>query len=142
MSATVAEVIAAARELLGVPYHHQGRNPVAGLDCVGLAVVVAQRLGIAVADVTGYPMTGNGDLLLRSLGAQYRRVPVEEAEPSDLIACRIRPGGRATHMGILTDRAEGLGLLHTYARAGKVVEHGFVSPWTERTVAVYRWREA
>lgn len=142
MTATAAEIIAAARSLIGVPYHHQGRDPAVALDCVGLGIVVAGMVGIPALDESGYGRTGNGDLLVRCLAEQYPQIEPSDAQPGDLIACRIRPGGRATHMGILGERAGELTLIHTYARVMRVVEHGFVSPWTERTVAAFRWGEA
>jgi hypothetical protein len=45
-------VIEAARECLGTPFRHQGRIVGEALDCAGVAVHVAERLGYGVLDVT------------------------------------------------------------------------------------------
>ena len=42
-------MIAAARACLGTPFHHQGRMPGVGLDCIGLVIVALARCGYVCA---------------------------------------------------------------------------------------------
>ena len=54
---TRLEVQAAARTWLGVKFRHQGRST-AGLDCIGLLVMVGQHFGVPHTDYqhyTGWP---------------------------------------------------------------------------------------
>ena len=44
----------AARNYLGVPFKHQGRNPSIGIDCIGLAQLAARDCGIVAPDWTDY----------------------------------------------------------------------------------------
>jgi cell wall-associated NlpC family hydrolase len=48
-----ADIVAAARGWIGVPWRHQGRSR-AGVDCVGLIVVVCRELGLSDYDSTVY----------------------------------------------------------------------------------------
>ncbi len=43
-------------ELIGTKYRHQGRDPVRGLDCLGLIMVAAKRLfNVKIRELVDYP---------------------------------------------------------------------------------------
>jgi cell wall-associated NlpC family hydrolase len=125
-----SEVIAVARQYLGVPWVHQGRTR-AGLDCGGLIVRVAHDLGLSEFDVGGYGPEPDGRLLRRYLQAQAEHVLF--AERGDILLLRFVRYPQ--HLGIYT----GEGIIHTYQQVGRVVEHAFDSTWRARVVDAYSY---
>ncbi len=53
MAVTANDIVAQAREWLGVKWRHQGRNR-GGIDCAGLLLVVARHFDIPNGDMVGY----------------------------------------------------------------------------------------
>ena len=129
-----AAILARARRLLGTPFHHQGRVPGRGLDCVGLAVVVAHDLGLSAYDWTGYPRLPQPRLLFaHAARAGFRRKPVERAAGGDLLVMRFHAD--PCHVAIATEDARGI--VHACARRGRVVEHRLDRRWRERIVGCF-----
>lgn len=123
-----AAITAAARQYLGVRYHHQGRAR-AGMDCAGLIVCVARDLGIPAQDMVGYGRLPVGDALRQTLDEQAVRVP--HYREGDILLIRFHT--EPQHLAIVTDK----GMIHSYAAARKVVEHRIDSHWASRVVAAY-----
>jgi cell wall-associated NlpC family hydrolase len=129
---TPHDVITEARALKGTPYRHQGRSSF-GIDCVGLVLVVMERLG-----------TINDDLR----HANYGRLPREElirktathctrldaVEPGALILIRWPGESNPGHSAICT----GTGMIHAFATLEKVVEHGYRGAWVKQTHSFWR----
>jgi len=135
-----AEIVAAAREVLGTPYGHQGRVGGLALDCAGVPVYVAQRLGVPLADFTRYGRAPVPAEMRSALNANLRRVPVADLAPGDVVWMRF--GGVPQHLGIVGDyRHGGLSLIHAYNGAGldRVVEHRLDATWRARIVACWRY---
>lgn len=134
------DIIAAARECLGTPFRHQGRLLGIGLDCAGVAVQVAQRIGIEHFDVAGYGRTPADGQLERALAAQPGLDLVDDhpcgakARPGDLLLMRFAADPQ--HLAIL---AEGT-IIHAYESVGMCCEHRLSATWAARIVRVYRFR--
>lgn len=132
-----ADVVFAARECLGTPFRHQGRIPGVALDCAGLIIAVAQRLGIAHSDVDGYGRRPHMGLLEATLDSQPALVRVADGErfPGDILLMRFAadPQHLAIHAGDT--------IIHSWASPGKVCEHRLDAIWQSRIVAAYRFRE-
>lgn len=56
MNITAAALVDEARKLIGIPFHHQGRNE-HGLDCMGLVLLAAQRAGGDIPTAAALPDT-------------------------------------------------------------------------------------
>lgn len=118
------QVVRAARQYVGVPYRHQGRDAVSGLDCLGLVIAVARDIGHDVTlDRTDYERITDGvelrDKLLDS-GMTEGSLP----EPGDVVQICFRGlDGYGQHVGIVADGAHELHLIHAYerARTGRVI---------------------
>ena len=83
---TVDEIVAAARECLGTPFHHQGRVLGYGLDCAGVAAHVARAVGCEVVEVSGYGRTPAHGQIEQALEAQpYLMRIAESPRPGDLL---------------------------------------------------------
>jgi len=128
-----------ARRWLGTPFRHRGRLKGVGVDCLGLAVGVAEALGLPVIDSLDYPRRPDAETLRAGLAAQLQRLEPEAARPGDLL--RLAVNGKATHLGILSRLADGRpGLIHAYAPCRKVVEHGWDGQWPGPAVDAWRYR--
>jgi NlpC/P60 family putative phage cell wall peptidase len=128
--ATRSEVVAAAREWIGVPYMHQGRNRF-GVDCVGLLIVVARGLGLTSYDVTGYSRVPHAEFLRTECDRMMGRIPIDERQPGDVVLMRFKR--EPQHLAFVTDR----GFLHAYGGSGRVVESAMPPEWVRRIVAAY-----
>ncbi|UYY76664.1 peptidoglycan endopeptidase [Sphingomonas sp. R1] len=113
-----ATVLAAARRAIGVPFRPQGRDPVSGLDCVGLAALALGRTA-----PTGYRLRlGDAAAVSHALRAAGL-VEVAGAVPGDLLLCRSGPG--QLHLAIRSEN----GIVHADAVARRVVERPGAVPW-------------
>src|SRR5262245_58328797 len=109
-----------ARALVGSRFRPQGRDPLRGLDCVGL-VCAAYRIP-AEEIPCDYRMRGrNADRLQAHLGRFFRTV--REPRPGDLVTFQVAPD--QLHLAVLSDR----GFIHADAGLRTVVETPGVSPW-------------
>lgn len=124
------EVVQEARKWLGVPWRHQGRDH-NGIDCAGLIIKVAHGLGISSFDCSGYGLTPDGESLRAEL---ERHVDAKPARIGSIVLLRFISAPQ--HLAILTD----IGLIHAYARAGRVIETSFDERWRRRVVGFYRYR--
>lgn len=134
---TVDAILVAARECLGTPFRHQGRMVGRGLDCAGVLEYVSKSVGEAPVDVKGYPRRPDGNLAA-ALDAQPFLVRVTGAPQSgDFLLFHYEDDAHPGHLGICA----GDNLIHAWAHAKKVAEHGFTPEWRRRLVRTYRFRE-
>lgn len=116
---TRQDIVAAAKNWVGVPYRHMGRNHY-GVDCVGLIIKVAHDVGLTTYDTTNYPKRPKAADLLREMRNYLQQVPKGEAGPGDILV--IAAPSSPVHMGVLEVDERGQSwLIHAYAPARKVV---------------------
>lgn len=125
-----------ARKWLDVPWRHAGRNR-AGIDCVGLGVVVTRALGICDYDVVTYSKEPT-DGMLEHIEAVAERIPVQDAAPGDILILNFGP--YPFHAGFLADRDGKPTIIHANARARKVIEEPYTGQWARMTSHAYRLR--
>ena len=107
----------AARAAVGARFRLHGRDPVSGLDCVGLAA-----LALGIEAPTGYALRGgDADEVSTRLDAMLARADGMAA--GDLLLLRTGPG--QLHLAI---RTEG-GVVHADAGLRRVVERPGALPW-------------
>lgn len=127
---TRAEIVAAARALLKVPFLHQGRTR-EGIDCAGVVVYVAHRLNLSAFDATGYRRlpAGIGQETIEDVcRREMRQIDPATAKPGDVALFVI--GKRPRHLAILGDYPQGgLSIIHAYEPAGRVTETAFDLSW-------------
>lgn len=136
------EIIACARGWIGTPFHHQGRRKSVGVDCLGLLTGIAAELGLrdmkgallSAHDRADYPFEAKHNDLQARLGELLTR-KTGKPMPGDVALIRLDRIPR--HVAVVSDYVNGLGLIHAYAQAGKVVEHALDSWWQKRVVGVY-----
>jgi NlpC/P60 family putative phage cell wall peptidase len=131
---TGADIVQEARTWLGTPYHHQGRVRSAGVDCIGVVIGVAHALGLSEFDTRDYGRIPNGNMMRAMLMQHLDSVPLWEHQAGDIGLFTFVK--EPQHVGIFTEN----GILHAYADAKQCVEHGFIKPWPQRLVAVFRFK--
>lgn len=130
-------IVALARETLETPFRHQGRSPVNGIDCVGVAAHVANGLGLPYIDQIGYARQPFGGQLESALDEQpcLVRIPVAQASAGDVLVMRF--AGDPQHVAILAGKT----IIHAFEKNKKVVEHDLTEYWRTRIVRAYRFVE-
>jgi cell wall-associated NlpC family hydrolase len=136
MAVTRADVITCARGFVGVQYAHQGRSR-AGLDCVGLLIVVARELGLADIHYTAYGREPRPVEMIQLLEAHLDRRHLLDARPGDLLLLDLPV---PCHLGILGRHAGHETLIHAALRYGRVVEHGYDAGWVQKTRRAFAYR--
>ena len=117
---TRAEIVTAARGWIGVPWRHQGRSR-AGVDCVGLVVVVCQGLGLSDYDSTVYGRDPDPTRFLGHFTAGGAvRINPRDAEDGDLLV--FRQSAFPCHAGIRSTQFEVPYVIHAHLAHRKVVE--------------------
>ena len=124
MSGAIADrIVAAARDLVGVPFRLQGRSKVSGIDCVGLAALALVQAGHRGAPPRCYGLRSGDAALARGWLEQAGLRVVEQGQAGDLAL--VRPGPLQLHLMILVPG----GHVHAHAGLGRVVETPGPSPW-------------
>jgi NlpC/P60 family putative phage cell wall peptidase len=126
-------MIASARACLGTPFHHQGRSPGLGLDCIGLVVVALTSVGFSVRDRADYGRRPDGKSLIAALNEHGAR-RVEDIEAADVLVFRY--DNQPQHVALASSAAT---MIHSFAPAGKVVETPIGDYWKRRLTAIYRF---
>ena len=120
-----------ALALVGTPFRPQGRNPLHGLDCVGLCLA-AYDLPLRLAR-DDYRLRGDyGGELQAAIARRFREVDAARAKRGDLLL--MRPAADQVHLAIITAR----GFVHANARLRRVVEAPGAPGWP--IVATFRLR--
>ena len=125
-------MLAAARRCLGTPFHHQGRQPGVGLDCIGLIIVAMTAAGLRVQDQQDYGPRPDGQSLVAGLLA-HGAVPVSDIMPSDILLFRYDQ--QPQHVALAMDEQS---MIHAFAPAGRVVESSLGDYWRRRLLGIYR----
>lgn len=135
--ATRAEFVSIAREFLGVRWQHQGRTE-QGIDCVGLLVVPAIRLGVLQPgdDITDYPRQQDGSQLSALLHRHCARLPRwQDGHLGDILAIKFTD--QPQHVAIITrsyDPRWGCFVIHAFGNSeigGQVIEHRLDQIWLQ-----------
>ena len=143
MSGIEEAVVAEARRWIGTPYQHQASRRGAGSDCLGLLRGV-WRAVIGAEPVIVPPYSEDwsepqGDERLWQAALAHLRPTVQEA-PGDILLFRMRDGGVAKHLGIVSDVGSHPAFIHSYTGHG-VVESPLSAPWRRRIVARFVFPE-
>lgn len=137
---TTTDIVSIARETLGTPYMHQGRVGGLALDCAGVPVYVAKRLGISLTDYTRYGRLPVPNEMRAALDHHLLRVSKTEMRAGDVAWIRFQQ--EPQHLAIVGDYPlGGMSLIHAYNGAGlnRVVEHRMNETWYARICGVWRY---
>lgn len=137
------KIVTQARTWLGTPFKHQGRLKGVGVDCLGLIVGVLTELEINISgknisqiDEQNYSMLPSGERLQNKLNQYLQKVEISQISPGDILLMQFTR--EPQHLAFVASHPNGLGLIHAYLQAGKVVEHSLDDVWQSRIVAAYK----
>ena len=133
---TPAAVVAAARAHIGTRWQHQGRLPGVSLDCAGLVIVVARKLGLVppTFDINGYTRVPDGTMLDWCNRHMTQLQGPELGAVLSLIVHR-----EPQHLGVVGDyRHGGWSLIHAASNAGRVIETRLMICKTMRIAGAWR----
>lgn len=140
MHARSDNIIAAANELVGVRYRHQGRT-LHGIDCVGVPIYIAAKLGIKEWDTTAYgprPNVREFDRLIMDTGAKL--LPFAEMSSGDML--RMNYQGWPVHIGIYEVDSKGQEwIIHAYASHKMVTRDSLTDHMKQFIQSVWRFPE-
>lgn len=111
------EVVAAARSWKDVKWRKCGRSR-AGIDCIGLIVMVAKDLGLEPADYPNYSSIPDGTKLKDMIHEQA--VKINYPRPGSFGLFHLK--GFPFHVGFFAEKHGKLSLIHAFAKRRKVVE--------------------
>jgi cell wall-associated NlpC family hydrolase len=135
---TNLELIAQARELVGVPWIHQGRTRL-GVDCIGLVVLAAKNAGLdifAAARVT--PVRRYSREASPELCSLVDRCceKIDSPIPGCIALFRFPRELYPKHFAIIAENGT---MIHAEAKSrSRVIEHGYRSLWLKRTDGLYK----
>src|SRR5574343_658591 len=121
------DVVREARKVIGAIWVHQGRDPATGLDCLGVIVWVAKRLGLHFPDRTDYGREPIGMLLVEEVRERLVEIPVGTEQSGDVLILRTPGKQLPTHVAIVAKGENELMLIHSIqlSAAQKTVEEPY-----------------
>ena len=128
------DIAEAARALVGTPYHHQGRKPGVGLDCIGVPIAAARAAGLDVHDFAGYGPLPMPEVLLTEIAKDCDEITLGEAKPGDVLCFKtglVTP----THFGVLVDDQH---FVHAYNKLDRVGVQLLDPRWIRALHSVWR----
>ncbi len=139
---TRQELMTEIRELIDTPFLDNGFSP-DGLDCVGLIMYPAHKLGLLTDEQVKmgqdeYLRIAIDARLVRRCEKYLRRVAKNKMEPCDIILFRPEGFRFATHVGwyVGSDR-----VIHSAEKYRRVVETHISQQLEKEIVRVYRFKE-
>lgn len=89
-----------------------------GLDCGGVILHVANKIGVKYTDPIGYSMIPRPNIVLDALAIFSTEIPSAYSMPGDIVTIKIGRHDRIIHCGILSD----YGVIHAVGSVGRVIE--------------------
>lgn len=135
---TGADVVTAARTMIGTPWIHQGRLPGVALDCAGLVICSARTLGLLPDgwDIADYGRNPDGTLVDH---CDAHMQPIGELELGAVIVVAIQRDPQ--HLGIVADYLHGgWSIVHASSTAGRVIETRLMWARNQQLRGIYRLR--
>jgi cell wall-associated NlpC family hydrolase len=138
---TKIEITQEARTWINTPFHHQGRLKGVGVDCIGLVIGVARRLGLVPGDfdIQAYPRSPDGVSLMRTAHLHMDLIDQAAMGIGDVVVVRF--GKDPQHFGIIGDyRHGGLSIIHAAGATGRVIETRLMFTPSMQFVAAFELR--
>ena len=129
-SSAGSQLAAAAENLIGCPYRFHGRNPVTGLDCIGLVFASLEAIGRKPSVPTGYNLRNASiDRFLPSFSVNGLFCVRDTHEVGDVVL--TMPGPNQTHLLIRSARG---GFIHAHAGLKRTVHTPGSLPWPAQQI--------
>lgn len=133
------DIIAEARSWIGVKWKHQGRTR-SGLDCLGLVVVVAHKLGISDVDEKTYSPRPDGVSLVKRFAEEMDEIALADMRAGDVVM--FADSKYPCHVAIVSEKHGQLYIIHAHATRRQVLEERYGFEWPDKARKAYRFRRA
>lgn len=128
-----------ARKLIGAPWVHQGRDPVAGVDCLGVLILVGHDVGyLNDFHYDVYVREPDGETLLSELRKELDEIPVDDAREGDILVFRMAGERVPRHVGIIVRGLREYGLIHSLSET--TVKEDPLRRWNKYRTNAFRFR--
>lgn len=136
------DIVREARNIVGSKWVHQGRDPGTGIDCIGVIVWVANRLGLHCPDRTNYGREPIGELLVDEFRDRLDEIPIDKAQHGDVLILRTAGQRLPTHIAILAKGEYEMTLIHSIqiSKDRKTVEEPY-RRWQRLVTHAFKFRE-
>jgi len=120
------ELAHAAESFVGASFRLHGRDPIMGLDCVGVVLMAMAEIGRPVRLPVSYTLRNlePARFLQLPAAAGFFEPDDTEIEPGDVLA--FAPGPAQLHLAVA---AIGGGIIHAHAGLCRVVRTPYPLPW-------------
>lgn len=134
------DVVRAARDWIGTPYHHQASVRGVGADCLGLVRGVwRDRYGRDAEPPSAYSRdwgeASGRETLIEAARRHLVEIEIEEMAPGDVLVFRLRPGTVAKHAAIVATPGT---MIHAM-EGGSAAEVPLLPWWRRRIAAAFRF---
>ena len=141
---TGEEIVTEARSWIGTPWKHAQALKGVGCDCIGLVGGVAANVGItddwytdASRAFKGYGRMPEAAKIAAGCERWMTPVAFHALQLGDILVMRFEK--EAQHFGILSQLHPRY-MIHAYAQARRVGENRIDEAWSQRIIAVYRFK--
>ena len=140
----VAAGLKAGRDVIGLPFEHQGRNAELALDCSGLLLHMYhasgwKALAPEITYITNYNRISSWKDILRFLNAEAYRISIADVLPLDLLLVHFTNTPIPQHFAMVTEvKGSIIYIIHTHHVMPEVKEHHLSSDMYERIHSVWR----
>lgn len=137
-------IVAEARKWLGTPYQHQASTRGAGTDCLGLirgiwrSVYGAEPEALPAYTADWSEPQRDEQLWHAAIRHMTPVHPKRAFRDGECLLFRMRDGGVAKHLGIVSQVGDAPTFIHAYSGQG-VVESALSKPWARRIVARFEF---
>lgn len=140
-----ARIVTVARSWIGTPYLHQASVQGVGCDCLGLlrgiwrAVYGGEPEAIPAYSPDWSEPQG-AEVLMAAACRHLRKLEGAPMAPGQVMLFRMRRGGVAKHLGVISEVGDVPRFIHAYQGHG-VVESPLSAPWRKRIAARFEFIE-
>jgi cell wall-associated NlpC family hydrolase len=120
------ELAHAAERFVGASFRLHGRDPIVGLDCVGLVVLAMAEIGRPIRLPVSYQLRNLEPERFLQLPAAAGFIQPTDSELEDGDVLVLAAGPAQLHLAVV---AVGGGIIHAHAGLRRVVRTPFPLPW-------------
>lgn len=139
-----SDIISAAEEWIGTPFHQQGRQKQVGCDCIGLILGIAKEVGAisltnqpwSQCDVHAYDAMNDSTLLVELMPKYFMEVPIFpgiKPQQGDILLIQITDN--QYHLSIQSHNNK---IIHSCSSIGRVICHKIIPTWKVIKVFSYK----
>jgi cell wall-associated NlpC family hydrolase len=130
-----------ANALVNVPFRHQGDDPRFGIDCRGVLLTIAARLGYTPSQEyrKDYSKTPDAAEFRAALAGELDPIEVSALQRGDAPLLWVPKETEPRHVGVIVSGQYELMIIHATEKAGRVIKEPW-RKWERFAVEGFRFR--